>query len=183
MSLSWSFVECPYIGDDSQHLVLLHATAKERLHRTAGAAIDDGEHARVGQRLRVDDVLADQRRAHLSGAVGAMANNAIAAKSFLPSATASALPRYSLAPVALKFFTADVSTSPVCSGNVMGELSSGLLKSSRSPAVAGDRASVPPTTVNAKSDTWGAEKKVASIGILISKGILNTGPKTAVFLI
>jgi hypothetical protein len=107
MSLSWSFVECPYIGDDSQHLVLLHATAKERL----------------------------------------------------PSATASALPRYSLAPVALKFFTADVSTSPVRSGNVMGELSSGLLKSGMSPAVAGDRPSVPPTTVNANSDTRGAEKK------------------------
>jgi hypothetical protein len=41
----------------------------------------------------------------------------------------------------------------------MGELSSGLLKSDRSPAVAGDRPSVPPTTVNANSDTRGAEKK------------------------
>src|ERR1700730_17615606 len=84
-------------------------------------------------------------------------------QSFFPSATASALPRHSLTSVALKFFTAGVSTSPVCSGNVMGEMSRGLLKSDRSPAVAGNRPSVPPTTVNANSDTRGAEKKFSCI--------------------
>jgi hypothetical protein len=44
-----------------------------------------------------------------------------------------------------------------------GELSSGLLKPDRSPAVAGDRPSVPPTIVNANSDTRGAEKKISCI--------------------
>src|SRR5580698_9732756 len=76
---------------------------------------------------------------------------------------ASALPRYSLTPVALKFFTAGVSTSPVCNGNVMGELSSGLLKSDRSPAAAGERPSAPPTTVNANSDTRGSKEKFSCI--------------------
>lgn len=136
-SRSWSFFECPYIGDNPGHLVLLHAAAEERLHRTAGAVIDE-------------------------------------------SATASTFPRYSLTPVALTFFTAGISTSPVCSGNVMGELSRGLLKSDRSPAVAGDRPSVPPTTANANSDTRGAEKKFSCIDRKpICKGILNTGLKTA----
>src|SRR5713101_4727360 len=82
-SRSWSFFECPYIGDNPEHLVLPHAAAEKRLHRTAGAAIDDGEHAWVGQRLRVDDVFADQGWAHLSGAVGAVANNAIRRIKFL----------------------------------------------------------------------------------------------------
>ena len=61
----------------------LHAAAEERLHRTTGAAIDDGEHAWVGQRLRIDDVFADQGRAHLSGAISAMANNTIRRIKFL----------------------------------------------------------------------------------------------------
>src|SRR6266851_325850 len=82
-SRSWSFFECPYIGDNPEHLVLPHAAAEKRLHRTAGAAIDDGEHAWVGQRLRVDDVFADQGWAHLSGAVGAVTNNAIRRIKFL----------------------------------------------------------------------------------------------------
>src|SRR6266851_3664503 len=81
-SRSWSFFECPYIGDNPEHLVLLHAAAEERLHRT-GAAIDDGEHAWVGQRLRIDDVFADQGWAHLSGAISAMANNTIRRIKFL----------------------------------------------------------------------------------------------------
>src|ERR1700691_5910155 len=76
-SSSWSFVERPDIGDDFQHLILLHAAASERLHRPAGAAVDDGEHAGVGQRLRIDNVLADQSWSHLSGGIRAMADNAI----------------------------------------------------------------------------------------------------------
>jgi hypothetical protein len=60
----------------------------------------------------------------------------------------------------------------------MGELSRGLLKSDRSPAVAGDTPSVPPTTVDANSDTRGAEKKFSCIDRKpICKGILNTGLK------
>src|SRR6202453_467357 len=76
-SSSWSFVERPDIGDDFQHLILLHAAAGERLHRPAGPAVDDGEHAGVGQRLRIDNVLADQSWSHLSGGIRAMADNAI----------------------------------------------------------------------------------------------------------
>src|SRR3984893_10539526 len=82
-SRSWSFFECPYIGDNPEHLVLLHAAAEERLHRTAGAAIDDREHAWLGQRLRIDDVFADQGWAHLSGAISAVANNTIRRIKFL----------------------------------------------------------------------------------------------------
>ena len=98
------------------------------------------------------------------------------------SATASIFPRYSLTPVALTSFTTGISTSPVCSGNVMGELSRGLLKSDRSPAVAGDRPSVPPTTANANSDARSPKERYSSIdrdpgkGIL-NKGILNNGPE------
>src|ERR1700721_2733870 len=76
---------------------------------------------------------------------------------------ASALPRYSLTPVALKFLTAGVSTSPAWSGNVIGELSSGLLKSDRSPALAGDRPNPPVTSVSPNSDRRGSERKTSGI--------------------
>src|SRR5260370_35005900 len=76
-SRSWSFFECPYIGDNPEHLFLPHAAAEERLHPTAGAAPDDGEHAWVGQRLPIYDVFADQGWAHLSGAVVAVTTKAV----------------------------------------------------------------------------------------------------------
>ena len=108
-----------------------------------------------------------------------MANNTIRRIKFL-----AVRDRISIAAVfvdagALKFFTAGVSTSPVCSGNVMGEFSSGLLKSDSSPAVAGDKPSVPPTTVNANSDTRGAEKNSGrqheAVSIDIAGGELQLG--------
>ncbi len=49
----------------------------ERLHRAAGSAVDDRKHPWVCQHLFVDDILADQRRAHFAGSIGAMADYAV----------------------------------------------------------------------------------------------------------
>jgi hypothetical protein len=44
----------------------------ERLLRAAGSAVDDRKYSGIRQHLIIDDILADQRRAHLAGSIGAM---------------------------------------------------------------------------------------------------------------
>jgi len=65
------------MGDDPEYFVLLHAAAMERLHRAARSVIHDRKHSGIRQHLFVDDILADQRRTHLAGSIGAMADDAV----------------------------------------------------------------------------------------------------------
>jgi hypothetical protein len=159
-----SFVQCPYIGDDPEHFVLLHAAAMERLHRAADSPVDYRKHPGVRQHLFVDDILSGQGRAHFAGSVGAVVDDAVRCVKLLAISDRFRIAAIVIVSCFLELRNSRCSTSPGWSSNVIGELSRGLLKSATCPAVANVKASALTATAASKG-TWYPRKRSGNIGL------------------